>query len=305
MGKERAQGSIVTEDMVRTLAREAVGEGVLDQYEARYIDQIFSFGDKTLENIQTPRSNIFFLPAAMPPTEMLANLRDTRHTKVPVYRENRDEIEGILHSRDLLGADLSRIDEHPERLLKFLRKPYIVPENKTAAELFRAFRKRKLSLALTVDEYGGVTGLVTMEDLLECIFGDIPSPSDFNDRVDVEVGIDGSRQVDGAMTLEQFNREFGERLDGGEFETIGGMILYACGELPPEGTSLNIGNIKFVVTRVENNRIEEIMAAPVIAGDETAAATPPTKSNVAILPIGGNDDGHPVDVGRRGALPGG
>ena len=82
VGKERTQGSIVTEDMVRTLASEAVGEGVLDHHEARYINQIFNFGDKMREELQTPRSNVFFLPAAMPPTQMLASLRQTRHTRV-------------------------------------------------------------------------------------------------------------------------------------------------------------------------------------------------------------------------------
>jgi len=260
VGRERAQGSIVTEDMVRTLAREAVGEGVLDRQEAQYIEQIFSFGDKTLEDVQTPRSNVFFLPASMPPTEMVASLRQTRHTKVPVYRDNRDEIEGILHSRDLLGVDFDGIDDDPDRVLKLLREPYIVPENKTAADLFHTFRKRKLSLALTVDEYGGITGLVTMEDLLECIFGDIPSPSDIGGEIDVEPHSGGSGRVDGAMTLEQFNREFGARLEGGEFDTVGGLILHVCGELPQEGTALTIGDIEFGVVRVASNRVQEVTA---------------------------------------------
>lgn len=272
VGSERTEGNIVTQDMVRTLAHEAVGEGVLDQHEARYIDQIFNFGDRTLEDIQTPRVNILFLPVTMPPTDMLANLRRTRHTKVPIYRENRDEILGILHSRDLLGVDLEAIDDHPDRLLGFLREPYIVPENKPVSELFRTFRKRKLSLALTVDEYGGIKGLVTMEDLLECIFGDLPSPSDVNDKADVEQRTDGTKTVDGMMTLEQFNREFGARLAGDAFETIGGLVLHHCGELPAEGTTLAVGEIEFTVGKVENNRIQEITARPVETGDQAAGA---------------------------------
>ena len=260
VGKERIQGSIVTEDMVRTLAREAVGEGVLNPHEARYIDQIFSFGDKTLENIQTPRSNIFFLSGALSPKEMIDQIRQTRHTKVPVYHKNRDKIAGVLHSRDLLGVDLKKLNKKPDKLIRLLRKPYIVSEKKTAAELFRAFRKRKLSLALTIDEYGGITGLVTMEDLLECIFGAIPSPSDVIEKVDAKTSADGSRRVEGTMTIERFNREFGAGLDADAFETVGGMILHAYGELPAEGAKLNVGAVEFTVAKVANNRIRELWA---------------------------------------------
>ena len=277
VGKERTQGSIVTEDMVRTLAREAVGEGVLDHHEARYIDQIFNFGDKTLENIQTPRSNIIFLSDDMAPKDMFAKLRETRHTKLPVYRENRDTIVGVLHGRDLLGVDLSKINKHPDRLIELLREPYIVPENKSASELFHAFRKRRLSLALTVDEYGGITGLVTMEDLLECIFGDIPSPSDVNNNIDAELHSDGSRQVDGTMTIEQFNQEFGAWLEDETFETIGGMVLHAYGELPATGVTLNIKEIEFTVTKVSNNRIQELRARNTKADEQAADASPRTK----------------------------
>lgn len=258
VGKERIQGSIVTEDMVRTLAREAVGEGVLNSHEARYIDQIFSFGDKTLEDIRTPRSNILFLSDTLTPKEMFNRIRRTRHTKVPVYHKTRDEIVGVLHSRDLVGVDLKKINKNPPMLIALLREPYIVSEKKTAAELFRAFRERKLSLALTIDEYGGITGLVTIEDLLECIFGDIPSASDAGENVDVEQDANGNRSVDGTMPIDHFNLEFDADLHADAFETVGGMVLHAYGELPAEGTTVNIGAVEFTVVKVSNNRIQEL-----------------------------------------------
>jgi putative hemolysin len=105
VGKERSRANIVTEDMVRTLAREAVGEGVLNPVEARYIDHIFEFGDKTVEDVMTPRSNVFFLPADMALEQMLQELRRTRRTKVPVFHENRNNILGVLYARDLLGME--------------------------------------------------------------------------------------------------------------------------------------------------------------------------------------------------------
>ncbi|MGI9451496.1 MAG: hemolysin family protein [Geminicoccaceae bacterium] len=260
VGKERVEGNIVTQDMVRTLAQEAVGEGVLDRQEARYIDQIFSFGARTLRDVHTPRASILFLPAEMPTSDVLASLRETRHTKVPVYRENRDNIVGILHSRDLLGAERSEIESDPDTWLELLREPYIVPENKPASDLFRTFRERRLSMALTVDEYGGIKGLVTMEDLLECIFGSLPSPSDVNQTADIERRADGSAALSGLVSLKRFNREFGTRLKGGTFETVAGMILHRLGELPPEGKTLTVDNVDFTVTKIENNRIETIEA---------------------------------------------
>lgn len=256
IGKEHTRGSIVTEDMVRTLAHEAVGEGVLDHTEAQYIDHIFEFGNRTLGDIMTPRSNVLYLQRQQPLTEMVATIRQTRHTKIPVYGDNKDEIVGILYARDLLAIDPQALTGTGEQVLAgLLRQPYFVPETKLASELFKNFRRDKLSLALTVDEYGGVTGLVSMEDLLECIFGDIRSPSEQLAQVQVERLADGGYRIDGAMTLDHFNREFGTELLDDEVETIGGLVLHSLGELPARDTSLELGGLYLTVTSVANNRV--------------------------------------------------
>ncbi len=270
VGKERSPGSIVTEDMVRTLAQEAVGDGVLDQSEAQYIGQIFDFGKKTLKDIATARPNIVFLPLEMPLPEVVGEFRRTRHSKMPVYRGHRDEVVGILHSRDLLGADLEELGDRPGAVMNLLREPYFVPETKLASELFRVFRKRKLSLAITVDEYGGVTGLVTMEDLLECIFGDLPSASDRVESVAVKELADGRRQIDGGMTIDQFNCEFGGRLETEEFDTIGGLLLHSYGELPPQGTDLTVGDFEFSIVGIENTRVGTVNVGTTDAVPDTA-----------------------------------
>jgi CBS domain containing-hemolysin-like protein len=262
VGRERSRANIITEDMVRTLAREAVGEGTLDVSEAQYIDQIFDFGNKTVEEVMTPRSNILFLPIDMPLPEIIGELRRTRRTKVPVYGEHRDNILGILYARDLLGLDAARISGSRKGLRELLREPYFVPESKLAADLFNTFRNRKLSLALTVDEYGGVTGLVSMEDLLECIFGDLPSASDAASSAVTGMECrrlpDGSLHVDGTMSIEYFNSEFGENLPVEDAETVGGLVLDRFGELPAVGTTLVVEGVEFVVDRVENNRIRQL-----------------------------------------------
>jgi magnesium and cobalt exporter, CNNM family len=178
VGSERSRSNIVTEDMVRTLAKEAVGEGVLDPMEAQYINRIFDLGNKTVAEVMTPRSGIFFLPADMPLPNIVRQLHLTRRTKVPVYDGNRNNILGILYARDLLGLDTAAITGAAGGLQPLLRKPCYVPDSGSAVDLFHQFRQRRLSTALAVDENGTVTGLITMEDLLECIFGDLPSASD-------------------------------------------------------------------------------------------------------------------------------
>jgi magnesium and cobalt exporter, CNNM family len=258
IGRERTRANLVTEDMVRILAREAVGEGALAPAEASYIDHIFDFGNKTVEELMTPRSNIFFLPSDLPFTEMVQELRRTRRTKVPVYGQSRDDIIGILYARDLLGIDLESVSGSEENLRRLLREPYFVPESKLASDLFHAFRKRKLSLALTVDEYGGVTGLLSMEDLLECIFGDLPSASDVRTPAQPRELSGHGIRIDGSLSIEKFNSEFGEDLPGQGPETVGGLVLDRFTELPATGASIDIGGLEFVVEKIASNRIEAL-----------------------------------------------
>jgi putative hemolysin len=258
IGRDRSRGNIITEDMVRTLAREAVGEGALDRLEAQFIEQIFDFGNKTLEDVMTPRSDVFFLSIDMPLEKMIVEVCESRHTKVPIYQENRDNVCGILHTRDLLGIDIEKYSRDPHRFQGLLRKPYFVPESKLAADLFRTFRERKLSIALTVDEYGGVTGLVTMEDLLECIFGEIHSPSDEVHQVSIKDLGEGRYAVDGSMPVTEFNQQMDSELSDEWGETIGGLLLHHYGELPPQGDKLEIAGFRFIVTEVEENRIKTV-----------------------------------------------
>lgn len=264
VGRDLKSGSIVTKDMVRTLAHEAVGDGVLGSHEARYIEQIFSFGNATVKDVMTPRSNVFFLPLDLPFDRLLQALRDSKHTKVPVYQNHRDEIVGVLHARDLLGADLAALRSKPERLTRILREPHFVPQTKPVCDLFHSFRKRKLSVALAVDEYGGVTGMVCMEDLLECIFGDIPSPSDRLGAAEAEVLDDGSIRIDAAMPIGQFNEAFGEPSESTEFETVGGLVLHELGELPDIGRRVLIRGFEFTVLSVESNRIATLSVKPLL-----------------------------------------
>ncbi|MEN8132080.1 MAG: hemolysin family protein [Pseudomonadota bacterium] len=258
VGKERSRGNIITEDLVRTLAYEAVGDGTLDKTEAQYIEHIFEFGEKTLEDVMTPRSHIFFLSIDTPVNEIIAEIHRLRHDKIPIYQGHRDQVLGILYARDLLSVDLSQITDGPDWLLKQLRKPYLVPETKPVVELFRSFRKRRSSLALTIDEYGGITGLITMGDLLECIFGEIPSASEIVEEAELRKRIQGTNRVDASMSVDQFNREFAAQLPTDRSDTLAGLVLHKFGELPPVGAGVVVEEWEFTVVSVEKYRIREV-----------------------------------------------
>ena len=292
VGRERSRGNIITEDMVRVLAHEAVGEGALDHLEAQFIEQIFDFGNKTVEEVMTPRSNISFLPADTPLPGVVQELHRTRHSKVPVYHEHRDTIVGILHARDLIGLDLEQAAKQRKGLRTLVRKPYFVPESKPAAELFRTFRERKLSVALTVDEYGGVTGLVTMEDLLECIFGEIHSPSDGKHPVFVQELGEGRYAVDGAISVAQFNEEMGTELSEERAETVGGLLLHEHGELPARGAVIEFAGLRFTVRDMEENRIQEVVVERLVDGEPGMAES--TKSGAAAAAEAGAVEEEPT-----------
>jgi len=276
VGEERTAANIATEDMVRVLAAEAVGEGVIDASEAKYIHQVFNFGDKMVRDIATQRSRLFMVPVGMPLAQMAAEIDITRHTKVPVHEDgDKDAILGILFARDLLGLNLQETDR--EAVAKLVRNAHFVPETLSAASLFVTFRTRRLSLALTVDEFGGITGLVTMEDLLECIFGEIESGSERRrrQRVVFEKLGDGRFRMDARMTVRQFNELLGCDFGDERSETIGGILLSEFGHLPDEGSKVRIDGIELTVVSVSGQRIANILAEPsvdALAADETAQA---------------------------------
>ncbi|MDF1554925.1 MAG: hemolysin family protein [Deferrisomatales bacterium] len=278
VGPERSRANIVTEDMVRSLAREALGQGELDEREARYIEHIFNFGDAVVRQAMTPRSRVFFLSADTPLEEVAGHIRSTRHAKIPVFDGEPDNVIGVLFARDLLGAEVTA----PTGLAGLLRPAYFIPETRSAADLFHTFRRKRISVALTLDEFGGVTGLVTMEDLLECIFGEIPSRSDTAAGSEPRWEALGPQRfrTDGKLSLDQLAEALGEKVEAGDAETLGGFLLERCGELPSPGTCVLEGRIEFTVEAVEERQITAVLVAVAPeGGHRTGVEKPPPGSD--------------------------
>lgn len=257
-GRIPSPENIVTEDMVKTLSRVAVNEGTMDREEAEFIEQIFEFGDKTVEDELTPRSNIFWLPNDLSIDELMNQIMINRHTKIPVYEEDKDNVKGILHVRDLIGKDLTEYRENGSGLLALCREPFFIPETKEITSLFRDFRDNKITVALALDEYGGITGIITMEDVLECIFGDIYSSSEAASKAYIRKISPDTYRISGDTLIKDFNEYFGTDIDDELTETISGRLVHEKGELPEKNSFIDFIHLRFHVISVKKNMIHEI-----------------------------------------------
>jgi CBS domain containing-hemolysin-like protein len=233
----------------------------------------------------TPRSDIVYLPVDADREAVIQELRRTWQSRIPVFDGTRDTIVGILHARDLLGVHDADPATSVRSLRELVRDAYFVPESKSAADLFHTFRERKISIALVVDEYGGVTGLVTMEDLLECIFGDIASPSERRRAARMEPTEDGRVALDGGYRVADFNRRTGYALPTEHGDTLAGLLLHTYGELPPVGTRVRVADLQFEVAKVAENRIVDVLCdVPLAQVPPDGSIDMPDGSNVPVAP---------------------
>jgi putative hemolysin len=273
IGKERSRGNIVTEDMVRTLVDHAAGLGALDSTEQKFINNIFDFGNQTVRELMTLRSNFIAFSIDTPAIEILDKVKETSFTRVPIYRNHKDAVVGILHIRDLMdpNIDINTLNAKSLRLL--LRKPLLVPASKSVTDLFFMLRKRKSSFALVLDEFGGIIGLVTMDDLLGTIFGSL-TPNLYTTEAQ-EVDADGKQliTIKGSMPIYSFNRKMDAEIPTDMAETMGGWLMHSFGELPSEGESIPFEGWEFVATKVVNNRIVKIDCQQEIANHSAADKT--------------------------------
>jgi putative hemolysin len=258
VGEEARAGSILTEDVVKTLVEEGEREGIIDSLEREYIYRIFDFGDVKLDAVMTPRANLFYLPETMPIDEIIHKIKENHYSKVPIYRDSRDKIVGILFANDLIELYREDTTDTSRALQKIMRKPYFVPVTKRADELFQTFQRRKISVAIVLDEYGGVQGLVCMEDLLEVIFGNI---SDEFESVVEQHEILGEKlyRVNANMPLREFSELVDIDIVSDEVDTIGGFVFDLFGELPKVKSAIKYESLSFTVEKISGNRIASLL----------------------------------------------
>jgi magnesium and cobalt transporter len=240
------------EDLLEDL-REAGESGLIDAEAASMVEGVLAVADQQVRDIMVARSAMVVVEQAAPLREVLGVVVESGHSRFPVIGEDRDQVVGILLAKDLLRHVG---DESGFNLARLLRPPVFVPESKRLNVLLREFRASRNHIAIVVDEYGGVAGLVTIEDVIEQIIGDIDDEYDVEE--DLPVRRDGpcSFTVNALTRLEDFNEAFGVKLPEDEFDTIGGYVAHAFGRVPRRGDHTSLDGLEFRVLRAAKRRIE-------------------------------------------------
>jgi CBS domain containing-hemolysin-like protein len=247
---------VYSEAELKMLLSRSTEEGELERQEQEMLYKVFDFADKEVSAVMVPRPEVVALSIEMPPEEALKAVIDSPYTRYPVYRDSLDEIVGVLHVRDLFSALVDR-GIAGVQLEQLLRPAHIVPETKDLAALLTEFRRTNQHMAVVVDEYGELEGIVTLEDLVEEIVGEIEDEFDLPDE-SIERLEDGRVRVHGTFPIDDFNEQFGVSLPIEDYHTLGGFVFGMLGRAPEPGDEVEHDGIRFTVLTVEGSRIERL-----------------------------------------------
>jgi len=250
------RGAPYSEAELKMLLSRSTESGELERQEQEMLYKVFDFADKEVADVMVPRPEVVALSIDLPPEECLAAVIDSPFTRYPVYRETLDNVVGVLHVRDLFSALVDRGIANV-RVEQILREPYIVPETKDLAAMLTEFRRTNQHMAIVVDEYGAMQGIVTLEDLLEEIVGEIEDEFDLPDE-SVERIDDDTIRIDGTFPIDDFNEQFGTQIPIDDYHTVGGFVFGHLGRAPDVGASVDFDGMRFDVVEVEGSRIHKL-----------------------------------------------
>ncbi|WP_411358758.1 CNNM family magnesium/cobalt transport protein CorC [Pseudidiomarina salilacus] len=244
------------------LIQDAEERDLIDNDTKEMIEGVLDVAELKVRDIMVPRSQMVTIDINQTVDAFLPIVIDAQHSRYPVVSENKDHVEGILLAKDLLSYGFGMTDEEFS-LHKVIRPAVIVPEGKRVDVLLKEFRSQRYHMAIVVDEYGGVSGLVTIEDILEEIVGDIEDETDINEDTRADIRrINKSRySVKALTTIEDFNDYFGTQFGDEEYDTIGGMVAHGFGHLPKPGEEISIQDIHFKVTSADKRRIQQLQVS--------------------------------------------
>jgi len=250
----------VTEEEIRMLVDVGEEKGVIEEDEKDMINNIFEFNDTTVDEIMTHRTELLAIEAGQTIKTAIALANENGYSRIPVYEEDIDTVKGVLYVKDLLKYAGRTIPKELS-ISDIMRKAYFVPEGKPCSDLFDEFKIKKLQMAIVVDEYGGTSGVITMEDLLEAIVGNIQDEYDNEDEEITEVS-DTEFFIDGTTLLTDVCDMLDVKLPEGDYDTVAGLLVSELGRIPDEGETpeITVNDIVFTVCEVADNRIVKIKA---------------------------------------------
>jgi putative hemolysin len=252
--QRHAARPFISEDEIRTMINVGEQSGVVAEEQRRMLHGVFELSQSRVRDLMVPRTEVVGLEVSMPFAEMLKLVQEARHSRFPVYDESLDNVIGIVHSKDILSF-VHRPELFDVRTVA--RAPYFAPESKRVESLLQSFRKRHVHLAIVVDEYGGVEGIVTLEDIIEEVFGNIEDEYDLEESLIRELAPDRFL-IDGSMPLKTINRRFALAFSEEHATTLAGLVLQTLGTIPAAGERCQVAGTKLIVKKVSGQRIDEI-----------------------------------------------
>jgi magnesium and cobalt transporter len=245
------------DDLVELL-RDAQADGLIEADTLRMMEGAIAVSDMTVGDVMVPRSQMVSLPVDARLIELMKQVVESGHSRFPVHGEDKDEILGILLAKDLLRGVVA--DNGPGTMHELLRPAVLIPESKKLNVLLREFRQSRNHMAIVIDEYGGVAGVITIEDVLEEIVGEIDDEHDDADDPEALIAAqaDGQYVVDALTPIDDFNERFGADFDDDEYDTVGGLVTAAIGHLPEAGEELTLGRFSFRVASADARRLHAL-----------------------------------------------
>jgi magnesium and cobalt exporter, CNNM family len=255
-GKGLKQGPFVSEQDIRSMAEVGHAEGSIEETERKMIHSIFEFGDTVVGQIMVPRPDIVAVEVKSTLHAALDTILEHDFSRVPIYRSDFDRVEGVLYAKDALKALHRGLPE--VALPELIRAAHFVPESKKASDLLREMQREKFHMAIVIDEYGSASGLVTLEDLLEELVGEIADEHDVEER-DVEPLGDGRYRVDASVPIHELNELLDTDFPRDRWNTVGGLMFGALGTIPTEGQAVTMQGFRFTAEKVQGRRVTTVL----------------------------------------------
>lgn len=253
-GNKNTNGPSITEEELKTMVNVSEEEGVIEDHEKTMICNVFDFGDQLIKDVMIPRTDMVAISMNATYDEIIDIIKTEQYSRYPIYNNRLDNIVGILNVKEMV---FYRDPEEIFDMKKFMKKPYYTFEYLKTSELFSEMKKRRTHIAIVLDEYGGTAGIVTIEDLIEEIVGDISDEYDVQAN-EIETIREGEYVVDGSTRIEELNEMIGTRIESEHYDSIGGFIIGEVGRLPQQGESIEYENTKFIIENIEKNRVKKI-----------------------------------------------
>ena len=259
-GAEVTSEAQITAEELRLIVERGGEQGILEAEEEQMINAVIELGDRRLHEVMVPRIAIVALPASSTFDDAIDTVIDEGHSRVPVYENSMDEVIGILYAKDLLPFLKSDVAQRPD-LRTLLRTPVFVPESMSIDDLLHEFQRRKVHIAIVLDEYGGTAGLVTIEDLLEEIVGEIQDEYDVEEPLVESLGEDRAR-VDGRASVDDLLDLWDLKIpleDDDEYDTVGGLVYHRIGGVPTPGDEVHVDGLRLTVETTDGRRVGKVL----------------------------------------------